>query len=92
MNMQQQQMTATRQQQVMTQPPDVLSTKDLSYLHDLLSWNLLGAKRAHFIAQQVQDQEVKNIIEQAGRMHERHYQILLNHLKSHQNQQAPMLQ
>lgn len=95
MNMQQQQQQQQQSalgQQFMTQPPDVLSTKDLAYLHDMLAWNLLGAKRAHFIAQQCQDPEIKGILEQAGQMHERHYQTLLNHLTSHQNQQPPMMQ
>ena len=33
------------------QPPDMVSTKDSMYLTDMLSWNLLAMKKAHFYAQ-----------------------------------------
>ena len=36
------------QQQGMTTPPPVISTKDHLYLQDMLNWNLLAMKKAHF--------------------------------------------
>ncbi len=74
------------QQRIMTQPPDLMTSKDMLYTKDMLAWNLLGMKKAHFLAQQCQDQEIRQALEEAGMMHQRHYQQLLNHLQMHQNQ------
>lgn len=81
--MQQQQTTG---QNIMQQPPAVISTKDELYLKDMLSWNLLAMKKAHFMAQQCQDTEVKNSFDQAGQMHQRHYEKILQHLQNQPNQ------
>ncbi|WP_170105002.1 hypothetical protein [Desmospora activa] len=59
-----------------------LSTKDLNYLKDELSWELLAFKKCHHYAQECQDQQVKQLIDQMGRMHQQHYQQLLNHLNT----------
>ncbi|KON86436.1 hypothetical protein AF332_06095 [Sporosarcina globispora] len=84
--MQQQNMNTQNQQGIMQQPPAVISTKDALYLTDMLSWNLLACKKAHFYAQQCQDQELKIHFEQCGQMHQRHYEQLLAHFNQ-QNQQ-----
>lgn len=85
--MQQQQNSTTGQtgQNVMPQPPNVLTTKDHLYITDMLSWNLLAMKKAHFFAQQCQDQEIIQALESAGKMHQRHYELILKHLNK-QNQ------
>lgn len=91
--MQQQQMTGMQMQQnqaIMPQPPAVISTKDQMYISDMLSWNLLAMKKAHFFAQQSQDSEIKQALEQAGSMHQKHYQMILNHLQTNQQQQMPV--
>ncbi|MDP4163121.1 MAG: hypothetical protein Q8906_07330 [Bacillota bacterium] len=74
------------QQGTMEQPPAVMSTKDSLYVSDMLSWNLLAAKKAHFFAQQCQDQELKNEMEKCSAMHQQHYQKILGHLNSHLTQ------
>lgn len=76
------------QQGTMQQPPSIVSTKDHMYLTDMLSWNLLAMKKAHFFAGQCQNQEIKNQLEQVGQMHNRHYQKILNHLLMHQQPSA----
>lgn len=80
--MQQQQQGTQNQQMVMQQPPSVISVKDQLYLTDMLSWNLLAMKKAHFFASQCSDQEVKAELDKAGQMHQRHYQMILNHLQN----------
>ncbi|WP_431309003.1 hypothetical protein [Halalkalibacter lacteus] len=80
-------MQGQNQQAIMPEPPAVITTKDQLYLSDMLSWNLLAMKKAHFFAQQCQDQEIKMTIEKAGRMHQQHYEKILSHLKT-TNQQA----
>lgn len=79
---QQQQINQMQQQGIMAQPPTVITSKDQLYITDMLSWNLLAMKKAHFFAQQCMDPEIKAVIEQAGQMHERHYQKILTHLQN----------
>ncbi|MTH53905.1 hypothetical protein GKZ89_10860 [Bacillus mangrovi] len=80
------------QSNAMTQPPEVVSVKDHLYLQDMLSWNLLAMKKAHFFAEQCQNQELKMELEKAGQMHSRHYQTVLSHLQPNQSQTQPPLQ
>ncbi|PSL44418.1 hypothetical protein B0H94_10828 [Salsuginibacillus halophilus] len=85
--MQQQQQTGN--QQIMPQPPQVLTVKDELYLKDMLSWNLLAAKKANFFAEQCQDPEIQQSLQHTCAMHERHYhkfQQLLDHHATSANQ------
>lgn len=77
------------QQAIMPQPPTIISTKDELYLTDMLSWNLLAMKKAHFYATNCTDPEVKAELDKAGQMHQRHYQKILSHL---QNPNQPTIQ
>ncbi|SEM10493.1 hypothetical protein SAMN05192533_10127 [Mesobacillus persicus] len=70
------------QQAPMQTPPQVITTKDMLYLKDALSWELLALKKFHHLAQQVSDQEMKQALDNAGRMHQNHYQRLLAHLQT----------
>ena len=75
--------------QMMQQPPNIVSTKDLLYLTDMMSWNLNATKKAHFFAEQCTIPELKTALEQACQMHQKHYQKLLQHTSQPQN---PMIQ
>ncbi len=68
------------------QPPQVISVKDQLYLTDMLSWNLLASKKAHFFATQCQDPQVVDLINRSGQMHQRHYDAILAHLNQSQGQ------
>ncbi|EJL38919.1 hypothetical protein BAG01nite_30200 [Brevibacillus agri] len=70
------------QQAPIPEPPKVITTKDLSYLKDALSWELLAFKKLHFFAQQATDPDVKQCLEKTGRMHQQHYEKLLSHLQN----------
>ncbi|WP_141432519.1 hypothetical protein [Bacillus sp. 03113] len=83
--MQQQGMMNQGQMGMISEPPNIISTKDQLYLHDMLSWNLLAMKKAHFYAAQCQDQELKQEFDKCGQMHQRHYQQLLTHVNSQTN-------
>lgn len=74
----------SQQQNIMAQPPQVLTVKDSLYIADMLSWNLLAMKKAYFYAGQCQDNQVKEAINQCGRMHEQHYNRILSHLSDSQ--------
>lgn len=77
----------TQQQALMPQPPSMISTKDLSYINDMLSWNLIAMKKAHFAAEHCQDQDVRNALEKCGQMHQRHFEKIMSHLNAHMQNQ-----
>ncbi|WP_082193044.1 ferritin-like domain-containing protein [Bacillus rubiinfantis] len=62
-------------------PPRAITTKDLMYLKDALSWELLAFKKFHFLAEHATNPEIKQALEKAGQMHQNHYQRLLTHLQ-----------
>ncbi|WP_420818804.1 hypothetical protein [Paraliobacillus sediminis] len=88
--MQQQQQQATninpnQAGQIMQQPPNVVTTKDLLYLTDMMSWNLNATKKAHFFASQCTIPELKTALEQTCQMHQKHYQKILQHTNQQPN-------
>ena len=66
-------------------PPRAITTKDALYLKDALSWELLAFKKFHYLSQQVNNQEIKQALDKAGRMHQNHFQKLLTHLSVNNN-------
>jgi hypothetical protein len=70
----------------MEQPPNVITTKDLSYLKDALSWELLAMKKCHHFASHCTDQEIQNQLNGVGQMHQKHYDRLLQYVQSNPNQ------
>lgn len=85
MQQQNQNQMQNQQQPVFQNPPQVITVKDLNYVRDMLSWNLLGMKKAHFMATQCQDPEVKATLEKACQMHESHYKKIIGHISSQQS-------
>ncbi|PTX59082.1 hypothetical protein C8P63_11327 [Melghirimyces profundicolus] len=59
-----------------------LSTKDLNYLKDEMSWELLAFKKCHHYAKECQDPQVKQLIDDIGRKHQQHYEQLLQQLNA----------
>jgi len=76
------QSTTQQQQPILMQPPQVITTKDHLYLKDQLSWELVAMKKCRHFAQECQDPEIRQAIDQAGEMHQRHYNMLLQHLQN----------
>lgn len=62
-----------------------ITTKDLLYLTDELSWELLAMKKSHHFSRECQDPEVKDLLDKTGQMHQRHYEALLAFLESASN-------
>lgn len=71
------------QNNTMKQPPNVISSKDLKYIEDMLAWNLTAAKSAREFANKVSDQEIKMEMEATYQMHKQHYDQLLQFLQNH---------
>ncbi|MGI6329902.1 MAG: spore coat protein [Bacilli bacterium] len=65
----------------MNTPPKMISTKDLDYIKDMLTCNLILSKKAHHYEDYVEDEDVKNIVEKVCKTHAKHYQKILNLLK-----------
>jgi hypothetical protein len=70
-----------QQNQTYSQPPTMISTKDFLYLEDMMNWNFIAMKKAHFYAKHIQDQEVKTVLEKVGKMHQDHYMTILQHMQ-----------
>lgn len=60
-------------------PPSIITSKDLSYLTDQLSWLHGAVKKFHHYAKQCTDPQVRQVIEQACQTHQRQYDMLLKH-------------
>ncbi len=56
-----------------------ISTKEINYLKDHLSWELLAAKKCFHHANELQDTNFKEIFHTAGRVHQENYVNLLNY-------------
>lgn len=67
---------------VQTQDRSLIADKELHYLKDYLSWELLAMKKCSDTANQVQDPQIAGLIRQIGRKHQEHYNTILNHLQS----------
>ncbi|WP_197525183.1 hypothetical protein [Symbiobacterium thermophilum] len=63
-----------------------LTEKDLSYLKDMMSWELLAAKKAYHYANETQDAECRQAMFQIAEQHQRNLERLLTHLHEHVNQ------
>lgn len=65
-----------------TQDRSLIADKELHYMKDYLSWELLAMKKCSDTANQVQDQDMAQMIRQIGQKHQDHYNTLLSQLKS----------
>jgi hypothetical protein len=79
------QMQTNQTQPQIPTPPRAITTKDLLYIKDVLSWELLACKKFHHMAQQVSNPQIKQALEKTGQMHQSHYQRLLPHLQVNNN-------
>jgi len=61
---------------------DHLTTKDLAYLKDELSWTLVAAKKCFKYARETQDSGLQDLFHWAGQKHQSQYERLLHGLNS----------
>lgn len=87
MNQNNQQNTGTYEtQNRMAEPPNVITSKDLLYLKDAMSWELLAMKKCSAFASMSSDPEIKQQLDGVGQMHQKHYNMLLQYVQSNPNQ------
>ncbi|QGG49214.1 hypothetical protein [Heliorestis convoluta] len=58
-------------------PPQSLTDKDLLFLTEMLFFQLNAAKKCYHFSQQCSDQQIRDLLDKAGQMHQRHYKLLL---------------
>lgn len=60
-----------------------LTEKDLAYLHDQMSWELVATKKAYQYAHQTMEPDCKQLMFQIAEQHQRNLERLLGHLQEH---------
>jgi hypothetical protein len=70
----------------MNEPPNMISTKDLSYLSDALAWELLAVKKCHQFSTMCTDPDIQQSLDRISQMHQQHYGRLLKCLQSSPDQ------
>ncbi len=65
----------------MDKAPEMISGKDLDYLKDIINWNLIASKKANHYISHIQDEEVKNAINEVANMHKQQFNFILNIIK-----------
>lgn len=61
--------------------PNIIGTKDLSYLEDMFGWNLNASKKAHHFSEESTDMDVKTCLKEAAMMHAEHCRKLASILE-----------
>lgn len=65
-----------------------ITEKDLAYMKDQMSWELLAAKKAYQYAHQTADPECRSLMFQVAEQHQRNLERVLQHLEQHVQQQT----
>lgn len=66
----------------MKKVPNMISTKDLSYISDMFNWHLVAAKKYENYLNQMQDEDCLKKIEELYNLHNDICQDLINLLES----------
>jgi hypothetical protein len=64
----------------MTPDRNLLSDKELHYLKDYMSWELLAMKKCQHAMMSCKDPDIHNQIKEIGKTHIQHYNTLLSYL------------
>ena len=62
----------------MKEVPNVISTKDLLYIKDMLNWNLIMNKKIYSFIDCVDEADTIKLLNKVMKMHFNHYNELLN--------------
>ena len=57
--------------------PQIISTKDLSYIADMFEWNYNAYKQINHFIKEVKSEEIQEVLENASNMHYNHLQYLI---------------
>lgn len=65
----------------MNEVPNIISTKDLDYIKDMLKWNFVLVKKASFFMEVITDEDAKKLIEKVIKVHKSQYEKIMDILK-----------
>ena len=68
--------------------PQIISTKDLSYLSDMFEWNYTALKQINHFMGEVKDNEIKELLESIRNMHEDHLRFIVSILKKEEDEEC----
>ena len=61
--------------------PNIISTKDLSYIEDMLNWNFVLIKKINNYIDDVKDEDVRKVLAKASKELQNDYNLLLDFLE-----------
>ncbi|HHU54954.1 MAG TPA: spore coat protein [Mollicutes bacterium] len=61
----------------MDKVPQMISTKDLSYLSDMFEWHFVASKKCEHYANEVTDEEIKKALQKVAKMHANYCQKIV---------------
>lgn len=61
----------------MNQVPKMISTKDLAYLSDMADWNFVSNKQCTHFANEVEDEEIKQLLFETALMHKENFEKIM---------------
>ncbi len=61
--------------------PNIISTKDLAYIEDMLNWKFILIKKINNYLNNIEDKDVKNVLEKAYEELIKGYNDILNCLE-----------
>jgi hypothetical protein len=64
-----------------TSDRQVITDKELHYVKDYLSWELLAMKKCSDAANLCTDSDIQSLLRKTGEKHKQHYQTILNQLQ-----------
>lgn len=64
----------------MQEVPTMVSSKDLSYIEDMLNWNFITIKKINAYLEYIQDEDVEEMLENCSETLKTHYSSILNSL------------
>jgi hypothetical protein len=68
-------------QKTTTSDRQSITDKELHYIKDFLSWELLAMKKCNESANMCSDSAIQGLIRQTGDMHKKHYESILAQLQ-----------
>lgn len=70
-----------------TEVPNIITSKDLDYLSDMFNWNYEGLKKMNVAVSQVEDEQIKNVLEKGYNLFKNNLNVVLSILnKGGQNE------
>ncbi len=67
----------------MAKVPKMLSTKDLSYISDMLNWNMILINKINYFLTDISDENLSTMLKNINEIHMKNSNELINTLKEY---------